>query len=216
MIEETFHEVYLKNKSFVLSGPSGVGKGTLAKLVINEIPDLHLAVSYTTRIPRPGELDGVHYHFVTVDTFNYMRTRGEFIESAEVHGNFYGTSAKGLEIQLQKNHVLLEIDYQGAFQVKSKLPDAITIFLLPPSMDVLLARLKGRGTESSEKIAERITNAITELHQAKDFNYWMVNDNLEYALNDLKELIDDVITYGMSSPFLYRNDKILARVLAAA
>jgi guanylate kinase len=213
---EFLQEVILKNKAFVLSGPSAVGKGTLAKLVVNEVPDLHLAVSFTTRSPRPGELDGVHYHFISVDEFKSMKARGEFIESALVHGNFYGTSAKGLEIQLQKNHVLLEIDYQGAFQVKSKLPDAVTIFLLPPSKDELMSRLIGRGTESAEKIAERMENATNEMLQAKIFDYWMVNDNLEYAIRDLKQLFEDVIEYGISSPVLYRNDKVLSRVLAAA
>jgi guanylate kinase len=171
---------------FIISAPSGAGKTTLVHELLNRDPRIHLSVSHTTRQPRPGEVTGRDYHFVGIDEFLTMRDRHEFLESAEVHGNFYGTSRLWLEQQLSAGHdVLLEIDWQGAQQVRRVFNDAIGIFLLPPSLAELEARLRGRGTDSDETIVRRQLAALTEMRHVDEYEYVIINNDLQPAIEDL-------------------------------
>ena len=175
---------------FIISAPSGAGKTTLVHELLNRDPRIHLSVSHTTRQPRPGEVAGRDYHFVGIDEFLAMRDRHEFLESAEVHGNFYGTSRLWLEQQLSAGHdVLLEIDWQGAQQVRRVFHDAIGIFLLPPSLAELEARLRGRGTDSDETIARRQLAALTEMRHVDEYEYVIINKDLQPAIEDLQAAV---------------------------
>lgn len=175
---------------FIISAPSGAGKTTLVHELLNRDPRIHLSVSHTTRQPRPGEVTGRDYHFVGIDEFLTMRDRHEFLESAEVHGNFYGTSRLWLEQQLSAGHdVLLEIDWQGAQQVRHVFHDAIGIFLLPPSLAELEARLRGRGTDSDETIARRQLAALTEMRHVDEYEYVIINNDLQPAIEDLQAAV---------------------------
>ena len=156
----------------------------------NSEPGVHLSISYTTRGPRPGEADGREYHFVDVATFRAMMARGDFLEWAEVHGNFYGTSKVWIADHLAAGHdVLLEIDWQGAQQVRAVFPQAIGIFILPPSMEELTRRLTGRGTDSAEVIERRLAAAQAEMRHVGEFDYVIINDGLEQALDDLRAVV---------------------------
>ncbi len=147
---------------------------------------IRLSVSYTTRAPRPGELDGVHYHFVSRELFQEQLERGEFLESAEVYGNYYGTSQRWIEEEMAAGRdILLEIDWQGAAQVRKLMPDALSIFILPPSLEELQRRLDGRGTDSAEVIAKRMAAAREDISHALEFDYLVVNDVFDEALADL-------------------------------
>ena len=171
---------------FVIAAPSGAGKTTLTRLALAQNPRLALSISTTTRAPRPGEENGVHYHFVSVETFHQMQAAGDFLESAEVHGNFYGTSRQGIEALLAADRdVILEIDWQGAQQIRQIYPESVGIFILPPSFDVLESRLQGRGTDSPEIIARRVANAREELRHLNEFPYVIINENLNEALAEL-------------------------------
>ena len=171
---------------FVIAAPSGAGKTTLTRLALAQNPRLALSVSTTTRTPRPGERDGVHYHFVSVDTFKNMLAAGEFLESAEVHGNFYGTTRRGIEALLSEDRdVILEIDWQGAQQIRKIYPESVGVFIVPPSFDVLETRLQGRGQDSAEIIARRVANAREELQHLDEFPYVIINENLDEALAEL-------------------------------
>lgn len=171
---------------FVIAAPSGAGKTTLTRLALAQNPRLALSISTTTRAPRPGEENGVHYHFVSVETFHQMLAAGDFLESAEVHGNFYGTSRQGIEALLAADRdVILEIDWQGAQQIRQIYPESVGIFILPPSFDVLESRLQGRGTDSPEIIARRVANAREELRHLNEFPYVIINENLNEALAEL-------------------------------
>ncbi len=171
---------------FVIAAPSGAGKTTLTRMALAQNPHLTLSISTTTRAPRPGEENGVHYHFVSVETFKQMQAAGEFLESAEVHGNFYGTSRQGIETLLAADRdVILEIDWQGAQQIREIYPESVGIFILPPSFDVLESRLQGRGTDSPEIIACRVANAREELRHLDEFPYVIINENLNEALAEL-------------------------------
>ena len=171
---------------YVIAAPSGAGKTTLTRLALAQNPRLALSVSTTTRAPRPGEEDGVHYHFVSVEAFKAMQAGGEFLESAEVHGNFYGTTRSGIEALLREDRdVILEIDWQGAQQVRRIYPESVGIFIVPPSFDVLETRLQGRGQDSAEIIARRVANAREELQHLDEFPYVIINENLEEALAEL-------------------------------
>lgn len=171
---------------FVIAAPSGAGKTTLTRMALAQNPRLALSISTTTRAPRPGECDGVDYHFVSVDAFKQMQTAGEFLESAEVHGNFYGTTCRGIEALLSEDRdVILEIDWQGAQQVRGLYPESVGIFILPPSFDVLERRLQGRGQDSAEVIARRVANAREELQHLDEFPYVIINENLDEALAGL-------------------------------
>ncbi len=171
---------------FILSAPSGTGKSTLVRRVIASRASLCLVVSHTTRPPRPGERDGREYHFVDRGSFERMVAEDGFVEWAEVHGNLYGTSRGELMRHLEAgNDVICEIDIQGAAAVRLALPEAVSIFLLPPSWSALEARLRGRRTETDEVVSRRLVNAHRELEQAPEFDYVVVNDDLEEATEDL-------------------------------
>ena len=179
-----------KGTLFVISGPSGVGKGTLVSMLRQNHPEIKLSVSATTRNPRPGEINGVHYFFLTKEDFKNRIKSGEFLEWAEFSGNFYGTNKNFVEKMLKDGqNIILEIEVQGALQVKNKLQEAILIFIEPPSFEELKSRLLKRSTESEEEIQKRLAVVKTELHQKKEFNYVMVNDNLDTALQNLETII---------------------------
>lgn len=171
---------------FVIAAPSGAGKTTLTRMALAQNSRLALSISTTTRAPRPGEENGVHYHFVSIETFKQMQVAGDFLESAEVHGNFYGTSRQGIESLLAADRdVILEIDWQGAQQVRRVYPESVGVFIVPPSFDVLETRLQGRGQDSSEVIARRVANAREELQHLNEFPYVIINENLDKALAEL-------------------------------
>lgn len=171
----------------VVCAPSGTGKSTLIAMLREEFPDFGFSVSYTTRAPRGEEQDGREYNFVTREQFVAMRSRGAFCEWAEVHGNFYGTATRPVEEMLDAGRdVLFDIDVQGAKQLKKTFYKGTFVFLLPPSREELVRRLEGRGTDSAESIAKRLSNAAGELSQAKWFDSWVVNDDLGEAYQELR------------------------------
>ena len=171
---------------FIVSAPSGAGKSSLVKALLEQDSSIRLSVSYTTRPPRPGEVDGVNYHFVSREEFLARLEKSEFLESAEVYGNFYGTSQAWIEAEMAAGrNVLLEIDWQGAAQVRRLMPGALSIFILPPSIEELRRRLEGRGTDSAEVIAKRMAAAREDISHALEADYLVVNDRFAEALNDL-------------------------------
>lgn len=171
---------------FVLTGPSGTGKGTVLSEVRKEKADLFVSISATTRAPRPGEEDGVSYYFLTKEDFQKKIEQGAFLEHAEYVGNCYGTLEAPVDEKLAKGlDVLLEIEVQGAMKVQEKRPDAIMIFVAPPSFEELARRLRGRGTETEEKVEKRLQTAKTELRYADRFDYIVVNGELEQAKKEL-------------------------------
>ena len=175
---------------YVVAAPSGAGKTTLVRMLLDTEHAVRLSISYTTRAPRPGEANGREYHFVEVADFLAMVERGDFLEWAEVHGTYYGTSQKWIADQLAAGHdVLLEIDGQGAQQVRAAFPDAIGVFILPPSMAELTRRLTGRGTDSPDVFARRLAAAQAEMRHVGEFDYVIINDNLEQALDDLRAVV---------------------------
>ncbi len=175
---------------FVISGPSGVGKSTLRKEVMKRCSGLKYSISCTTRLPRPGERDGVDYYFVTPEVFEQMKEAGEFIEWAKVHGNYYGTPRRPIEEwQREGFDVILEIDVQGALQVKKNYPEGIFIFIAPPSLRVLEERLRKRNTDPEDEILLRMTNANLEMQCIKDYNYLVVNDVFDEAVQCLCAII---------------------------
>jgi guanylate kinase len=175
---------------FVVVAPSGAGKSTLVNALLDREAGIALSVSYTTRAPRPGEIDGREYHFVSVEDFKARRVRGEFLESAEVHGNFYGTSRIWIEERVRAGQdVLLEIDWQGARQARQHFPHAVGIFILPPSIDALEARLKKRGQDSPQVIARRLLAAGAEMAHAHEFDYVIINEDFELARSQLAAII---------------------------
>ena len=175
---------------YVVAAPSGAGKTTLVRLLLEQEAAVQLSISYTTRAPRAGEVDGREYHFVEATEFQAMIAREEFLEWAEVHGNFYGTSKKWIADQLAADRdVLLEIDWQGAQQVRKLFPQAIGVFILPPSMDELTRRLTGRGTDSADVISRRLAAAQAEMRHVGEFDYVIINDQLARALDDLRAVV---------------------------
>ncbi len=178
---------------FIVSAPSGAGKTTLVKLLLERDSGIRLSVSYTTRAPRPGEADGREYHFIDVPTFLAMRDRGDFLESAEVHGNYYGTSRRWIVEQIAAGQdILLEIDWQGAQQVRGLFHGSIGIFVLPPSVEELERRLTGRGQDSADIIARRTAAALGEMHHVNEFDYVIINNKLPEALEDLQTVVRSV------------------------
>jgi len=175
---------------FIVSAPSGAGKTTLVSGLIAGDPQVRKSVSYTTRKPRPGEEAGRDYHFISEDAFQQMRDADEFLESAHVHGNLYGTSRKTVGIECAAGRdVLLEIDWQGAQQIRKFQPDAVAIFILPPSIEALERRLRGRGQDSAEIIAKRVSAARGEISHVGEFDYVIINDEFNRAAQDLISII---------------------------
>ena len=174
----------------IITAPSGAGKTTLVGGLLAHDARVKLSVSYTTRAPRDGEVEGRHYHFVDIDTFRNMRDRGEFLEWAEVHGNYYGTSKAWIRQQIESgDDILLEIDWQGAQQVRKAFPEAVGVFVLPPSFEVLEQRLRGRGTDSDDVISRRLLGARGEMRHVAEFDYVILNDVLEDAVGDLVAIV---------------------------
>ena len=177
-------------KLFVLSGPSGVGKGTLREHALNNAPNLKYSISCTTRKPREGETDGVEYRFISHAKFQEYISQGLFLEYAHVHEDYYGTLKSDVMSELEIGHdVLLEIDVQGALTVKEIMPEAVLIFVAPPSVEVLTQRLTGRGTESSSSLEVRLSNALKEIALKDKYDYVIVNDDLDSACEELKKII---------------------------
>lgn len=176
---------------FVISGPSGAGKGTLVTRLLKEIPDARLSISATTRQPREGEIDGVHYHFKTREQFMDLVENDGLLEWAEFAGNCYGTPRSFVEECIAEGfQVILEIEVQGAFQVKEKLPEAYLVFIEPPSLEELEARLRGRGTETEDAIQRRLETAKVELSRKMEYDIRLVNDDLEQAVQDLVAIVN--------------------------
>lgn len=174
----------------VLSGSSGVGKSTIIDRVLEVRPDIYFSVSFTTRAPREGEADGVDYHFVTREDFEERIARGEFLEYAEYAGNLYGTSMSVIREQLDcGTDVLLDIEVQGAANVRKKMPEAVTLFVVPPSFAVLSERLHKRGTDSEEKIQQRLAIARKEAREIPDYHYVVVNDDLDRAVEETLSIL---------------------------
>ena len=175
---------------FIVSAPSGAGKTSLLKALLPTDDNLVLSVSHTTRPPRPGEVDGVHYHFVSVGEFMRLAGEGAFLEQAQVFGNYYGTSEAGVREQLARGHdVVLEIDWQGARQVRKAFPDAVSIFIVPPSIEALRERLGNRGQDDEATIDRRMAAAREELSHYAEYDYLVVNDDFEVALQELQCIV---------------------------
>ncbi len=175
---------------FIVSAPSGAGKTSLVNALLKSNTHIALSVSYTTRAPRVGEINGTDYHFVSREQFLEMAQKGDFLESAEVYGNLYGTSQSWIEQELASGRdILLEIDWQGAEQVRRLMPHAISIFILPPSLSVLETRLQGRGQDSPEVIARRMQAAQDDISHVAEFDYVIINDKLDEALKQLDAVV---------------------------
>ena len=175
---------------FNISAPSGAGKTSLVKALMANMPELKLSISHTTRPMRSGEVDGQDYYFIDKVTFKKMIVEGAFLEHADVFGNYYGTSQAAVEKQLSLGYdVLLEIDWQGAAQIRERMPHVVSIFILPPSLVALEERLTGRGQDSEEVIARRLSEAINEISHYKDYDYLIINDNFEVALKELAAIV---------------------------
>lgn len=180
-----------KGLLIVVSGPAGVGKGTVNAALMQKHPEIRMSVSVTTRAPRPGEIEGVHYFFRTKEEFDRMIEEDAFLEYMHVFGmNYYGTPKAFVETERNKgNHVILEIDVQGAMKVKESCPDAVLVFIAPPSLKVLKDRLVGRGTETQESIDVRTATALEELKKLPDYDYMVINDVVEEAVADMEAIL---------------------------
>ncbi len=179
-----------KGTLFIVSAPSGAGKTSLLKRLREELPDLVISISHTTRPRRPGEVDGRDYHFVSVETFERMLAQGAFLEHAKVFDHYYGTARRQVEENLERGlDVILEIDWQGARQVREKMPESRSIFILPPSRQVLEQRLRSRGQDSETVIARRMRAARAEIAHYDEYDYLVVNDRFEQALTQLESII---------------------------
>lgn len=179
-----------KGKTFIICGPSGVGKGTVVARLLASDPSLYFSVSATTRPPRPGEEDGVHYHFLSMEQFEQWIAEDQFLEHAQFVGNRYGTPRLYVDRAMaQGRDVLLDIEIQGAEQVKRKRPDVVRIYVAPPSWAELERRLIGRGTEDMEKVRSRLARGREEFSAAKDFDYFVINDTVDRAVEDLRAIM---------------------------
>ena len=175
---------------FIVCAPSGAGKTSLVSELLKRDPGIRLSISYTTRAPRSGEQDGVEYHFVDTARFEKMIAAGDFLEHANVYGNYYGTSRRWIEEQIAGDHdVLLEIDWQGARQVRALFPDLLGMFILPPSIAELARRLQGRGKDTPETIQRRLAGAREEISHVLEFEYIIVNDRFDQALEDMLAVV---------------------------
>ncbi len=186
---------------FLVTAPSGAGKSSLVNALLKMEPDIKLSISHTTRAPRPGEENGREYHFVTVEEFEAMKARGDFLESALVHGNYYGTSRVWIEEQMKAgNDVLLEIDWQGARQVRERFAGTVGIFILPPSIEALEWRLHHRGTDSEQTITRRLLGAGAEMAHAPEFEYVIINEDFDAALAQMRAVvIASRLAYGQQA-----------------
>ena len=179
-----------KGKTFIICGPSGVGKGTVVARLLAEAPNLYFSVSATTRDPRPGEVDGRHYHFLSREQFQKWIDEDAFLEHAEFVGNCYGTPKLYVDEAMEQGRdVLLDIEIQGADQVHNKRPETIRIYIAPPSWEELERRLIGRGTESPEKVRSRLARGKVEFAAAKDFGYFVINETVEQAVAEIRAII---------------------------
>jgi guanylate kinase len=177
-------------KLIVLTGPSGVGKGTLMNAILQRYPELHYSVSATTRSPRPGEVNGKNYHFITRSEFEKLVTQGEFLEWAEFAGNCYGTPREAVLNHIQSGKlVVLEIELEGARQIRHSFPSALSIFILPPSFAELEKRIRGRGQDAEEAISRRLNRAEEEIAAADEFDLQIINDDFEQALQEIEKAI---------------------------
>lgn len=175
---------------FIISAASGTGKTSLVKALLENCPNLKVSISNTTRNKRAGELDGVHYHFTDKEQFVDMISQGAFLEHAEVFGNYYGTARHMVEENLRQDiDVILEIDWQGAQQVRQSYPNAVSIFIMPPSRDALRQRLENRGQDSADIINQRLNGAITDMSHFVEFDYVVINDDFDIALEDLIAIV---------------------------
>ncbi|WP_243038920.1 guanylate kinase [Dyella sedimenti] len=198
---------------FVVAAPSGAGKSTLVNALLEREPAISLSISHTTRPPRPGEQYGRHYYFVERHEFEREIAEGVFLEHAEVHGNLYGTSRTTVDMLLgQGRDVLLEIDWQGARQIRKAKPDCVSVFILPPSRPELERRLRGRGSDSAEVIARRLHNSRDEIAHAHEFDYIIVNDDFDVALGDLQAIVRAV--RQRSELQWQRHEALIAELLA--
>ena len=180
----------MRGNLFVIAAPSGAGKTSLVDALLKQEPNIRLSISYTTRAPRPGEVDGREYHFLDRAAFERMIAAGDFLEHANVYGNYYGTSRRWIDEQLEGDHdVLLEIDWQGARQVKKLFPHMVGISIVPPSLEELRSRLQGRGKDAPEVIEKRMSTAREELAHVLEFSYIIVNERFEAALSDLQAVV---------------------------
>lgn len=180
-----------KGLLLVVSGPSGAGKGTICNLVREQLPEMGYSISVTTRQPRTGEVDGVNYFFKTVDQAKEMIAKGELLEYAEVYGNYYGTPRQFVMDQLEAGKdVMLEIDIQGALQVKKRFPEGVFVFIVPPSLEILAQRLRGRGTDAEDVIARRLASAVDELKYASAYDYVLVNNVAEDEAAKLANILE--------------------------
>ena len=197
---------------FVVSAASGTGKTSLVKALLDRVNNLHVSVSHTTRTQRVGELDGVHYHFTTQETFLAQVEQAGFIEYAEVFGNYYGTSQAKVKEQLQQGHdVLLEIDWQGADQVRRLFPESKQIFILPPSQFDLRERLSNRGTDAVDVIEHRLSCAVEDMQQYSNFDYIIINDDFNKALHDLEAVI--IANRLVLSQQANRHEKLIQKLI---
>lgn len=179
-----------KGLLLVVSGPSGAGKGTICKALLNKNDQIKLSVSATTRKPRNGEVHGVNYFFIEKEEFTKMIENGEFLEHAQIYDNFYGTPKAAIIECLEKGQdVILEIEMQGARQIKEVYPEGVFIFVLPPSLEELKSRIVGRGTETQEEIEKRFSCAFEEINQIVNYNYFIVNEDIEKSVNDVEAII---------------------------
>lgn len=179
-----------QGKTFIISGPSGVGKSTVLHKLFEGRDDLYFSISATTRSPRDGEEDGVHYHFISVQRFQELIEAEALLEYAEYVGNFYGTPKKFVDRAMNEGKdVILDIEVQGAMQVKAKRPETVRIFIAPPSWEELERRLTGRGTDSPEKVQKRLIRAKTELQSADSYDYFVINDSVENAVRELNAIM---------------------------
>ena len=179
-------DVQMRGTLFIVAAPSGAGKSSLVAAALAQDPAISLSISFTTRAPRPGEQQGHHYHFVTTEAFEVMIRRNAFFEYARVYGDWKGTAMESVEPQLAAGQdVLLEIDWQGARQVKAKVPSAVSIFILPPSRQALEERLRRRGQDSEEVIAQRMAAAVSEMRHYEESNYLIINGHFEEAVDQL-------------------------------
>ena len=177
---------------FIIAAPSGCGKTSLVKALLESSYNLSVSVSHTTRKSRKAEIDGENYHFVSKDRFGEMISNSDFVEHAEVFGNMYGTARSNIDEKLDANiDIILEIDWQGARQVRENMPDSTSIFILPPSKNILLQRLTDRAQDDDETISERMKNSESEMSHYDEFEYLVINDQFDSALNDLKAIIQD-------------------------